>query len=105
MSNDAFKLLQNWYVKHCNGDWEHEFGIRIDTLDNPGWSVVIDLVDTNLENKKFTKINQLKTEHDWIQCKVENHKFHAAGGPQNLIDIINVFIEWKNSTQPTDNTV
>jgi hypothetical protein len=34
-------------------------------------------------------------ENDWIQCKVENRKFHGAGGPQNLIDIINVFIEWQ----------
>ena len=48
-----FNLLQDWYLAQCNGDWEHEFGIKIDTLDNPGWSVVIDLLGTNYENKKL----------------------------------------------------
>lgn len=97
MKDDAFELLQNWYIQQCDGDWEHEFGIKIDTLDNPGWSVSIDLIGTNLENKNLTKINQLTTENDWIQCKVENYKFQGAGGPKNLTDIIHVFIEWQNS--------
>lgn len=97
MKDNAFESLQNWYVQQCDGDWEHEFGVKIDTLDNPGWSVTIDLVGTNLENKTFAKVNQLIMENDWIQCNVENCKFYGAGGPQNLIDIINIFIEWKNS--------
>jgi len=97
MKDNPFELLQSWYDQQCDGDWEHEFGIKIDTLDNPGWSVSIDLLGTNLENKKFTKVNQLITENDWIQCNVENYKFHGAGGPQNLMDIINVFLVWQNS--------
>lgn len=97
MKDASFELLQDWYAQQCDGDWEHEFGIKIDTLDNPGWSVFIDLVGTSLENKKFTKLNRLTTENNWMQCSVEDHKFHGSGGPQNLIDIINVFIEWKNS--------
>ena len=28
-------FLQSWYQSQCDGDWEHEFGIRIETLDNP----------------------------------------------------------------------
>jgi len=28
-----FNLLQDWYLAQCNGDWEHEFGIKIDTLE------------------------------------------------------------------------
>jgi len=38
--------LQKWYADHCDGDWEHEYGIVIETLDNPGWSIVIDLKNT-----------------------------------------------------------
>jgi hypothetical protein len=30
-----------WYTKQCNGDWEHSYGIRIDTIDNPGWSLTL----------------------------------------------------------------
>ena len=28
--------LQDWYFSKCDEDWEHEFGVKIDTLDNPG---------------------------------------------------------------------
>jgi hypothetical protein len=38
--------LQNWYLAKCDGDWEHEFGISIETLDNSGWMVTIDLSNT-----------------------------------------------------------
>nr|TKK07812.1 hypothetical protein SrhCFBP13529_11555 [Stenotrophomonas rhizophila] len=44
----ALDRLQKWYADQCDGDWEHSFGIRIDTLDNPGWTVSVDLTDTAL---------------------------------------------------------
>jgi len=36
MNDDLLKWLQDWYAARCYGDWEHEFGINIRTLDNPG---------------------------------------------------------------------
>jgi len=45
--------IQAWYAAQCNGDWEHQYGISIDTLDNPGWCVTIDLTRTSLENVVF----------------------------------------------------
>ncbi len=48
------QALQNWYASNCDGDWEHSFGIRIETLDNPGWLVTIDLEDTRLEQASLT---------------------------------------------------
>lgn len=35
--------LQNWFAVQCDGVWEHAHGIKIDTLDNPGWTVHVDL--------------------------------------------------------------
>lgn len=37
------KWLENWYSSNCDGDWEHGYGIRIETLDNPVWAVRINL--------------------------------------------------------------
>ncbi|WP_246295969.1 Imm53 family immunity protein [Streptomyces caniferus] len=31
--------LPSWYASHCDGDREHEGGVTIKTLDNPGWAV------------------------------------------------------------------
>lgn len=97
MENILFNFLQDWYFKQCDGDWEHQYGIKINTLDNPGWSVVIDLIDTNCEKKGFSEIDKQINDNNWIQCNVKNGKFIGAGGPNNLIDIINIFITWKNS--------
>lgn len=38
---NAIKWIENWYQIHCNDDWGHSFGIRIEIIDNPGWSVKI----------------------------------------------------------------
>ena len=31
------KWLQEWAMSQVDGDWEHELGISISMLDNPGW--------------------------------------------------------------------
>jgi len=50
--------LQTWYQAQCNGKWEHTCGVKIETLDNPGWSLTIDLAETNLSGRSFTKIDR-----------------------------------------------
>ena len=46
MAASAFSLLSDWYESNCNDDWEHGYGVKIETLDNPGWLVQIDLFGT-----------------------------------------------------------
>jgi hypothetical protein len=58
---DIFKEIQNWYTSQCDGDWEHGSGIKIDTLDNPGWTVKINLEDTDIENKPLKNIEPIAT--------------------------------------------
>ena len=48
MINDNLIWLINWYTSHCDGDWEHIFGIKIGTLDNPGWHIQISIEETEL---------------------------------------------------------
>jgi len=88
---DSLKWLQNYYLECCNGDWEHIYGIKIGTLDNPGWDIDIDLEDTKLEDMKFEKIQIMRSEDNWIVCRVEDKKYIGAGGPLNLGEIIEIF--------------
>lgn len=70
--------IQNWYLTNCNGDWEHNYGITINTLDNPGWNIKIDLSDTSLQNLKYDK--QLDNGiFDWVVLKVNDNIFDASG--------------------------
>ncbi len=94
MDEGALEWLQTWYDSHTNGDWEHHYGIKIDTLDNPGWSLRIDLTDTGLEGRTFAPIQIERTQHDWLFCRVEDDVFMAYCGSKNLAEAISVFRDW-----------
>ncbi len=91
---EILKWLQKWYQSNCDGSWEHMFGVKIDTLDNPGWSVHIDLADTNLEGKPFTTISRLIDDNNWLICKVNNDVFNGGGDSHKLEEILRVFKAW-----------
>ncbi|WP_315792460.1 immunity 53 family protein [Paenibacillus sp. BIC5C1] len=96
---NTLKWLQNWYLENCNGDWEHSYGVKIDTVDNPGWSVKIDLTDTYLEDVPFESIEEERTEEDWFYCIVRDGGFHGAGGASNLEEILIYFKNWASSIE------
>ena len=49
MTSGALEFLIDWFAIHCDGDWEHSEGIRIATLDNPGWALDVRIEDTELD--------------------------------------------------------
>src|SRR5690242_8302980 len=101
--------IQNWFIQQCDDNWEHHAGISINTCDNPGWWVRINLKGTELENKPFEiiKINipeelenqalgLVKTpficasptcENDWLMCHIRDGVFNGAGDPTKLEEI------------------
>ena len=93
---DELQQLQDWYSSQCNGDWEHTYGVKIETLDNPGWSIEIDLRETDLAERSFAPLSRGDTEDDsdWIRCKVEHEKFMGAGGSNNLAELLRAFLTW-----------
>lgn len=85
------EYIQEWYTANCDDSWEHTYGIRISTIDNPGWSITIDLSETGLEDKEFKVIDIERTENDWVYCKREGMQFKGHGGPQNLTELLTIF--------------
>jgi hypothetical protein len=86
--------LEAWYESQCDGDWEHEFGPRIETLDNPGWLVDIPLEGTPLEGRAFEPVEDLAPSRTWIVCKVSENTFRGRGGAPMLGRILRVFLDW-----------
>ena len=96
---DLLNWLNEWYKSNCNGDWEHCYGIKIETLDNPGWWISIDLEDTELEDQCFENIIIRKTEDDWMVCRVEDNVFEGSGDPSKLTNMLEVFKQWAEKYQ------
>ncbi|MGD0789207.1 MAG: immunity 53 family protein [Terracidiphilus sp.] len=90
--------LQAWYFSQCNGDWEHSFGIGISTLDNPGWSVDINLNETSLEGREFQPLRIQRSENDWLFVSINQMKFKIDCGPSNLEEGLGLFCDWADSS-------
>ena len=88
---DVLDRLQKWYFSECNDDWEHSFGVSIDTLDNPGWILKVDLAETKWETLAIERVIDRRSDTDWVQYETEGMKFIACGGPFNLKEMIERF--------------
>jgi len=96
---DPLSRLQNWYLAHCDGDWEHSFGVSISTLDNPGWALKINLVGTSCSGRALpeTSVGDSDVDAAWYVCWVDNNEFHAAGSALMLTTMIGYFLDWASA--------
>ena len=97
---EPLSRLQTWYASQCDGDWEHQHGVSIGTLDNPGWRVTIDLAGTPLEGRPFAEIAEgvgADTHPDsprWLRCWAEGGQWHAASDEAQLAQVLRLFLDW-----------
>jgi Immunity protein 53 len=92
MTENIFEWLQNWYLDECNGEWEHTYGVKIETLDNPGWHVKINLQETFYENLIY-ELELDNNEHDWFSISIKDGEFTGFGDPSKLQCLLNKFKE------------
>jgi hypothetical protein len=76
----GLNLLENWYRQQCNSDWEHQWGVKIGTLDNPGWTMAISLNETRAEGRIVQRVRIERTKDDWINYWVEKKRFMVGVG-------------------------
>jgi hypothetical protein len=93
---DDVEWLQTWYQSCCNGRWEHQYGVKIDTLDNPGWKLRIDLVGTPLDGRAMEAIESDRSGTDWLFCGVQDGAFIGRCDPSKLTKLIAIFREWSS---------
>ncbi|MBI2687479.1 MAG: immunity 53 family protein [Acidobacteria bacterium] len=98
----SIEWLQYWYLSQCNDHWEHRYGVRIQSLDNPGWIVRIDLRGTALAGRPFKNVKSgepvnhigLDGVQNWFSCERQGDEWVGACGPLLLETICDVFREW-----------
>lgn len=97
MKLSLLNWIQKWYNEQCNGDWEHQYGILIDTLDNPGWKITINLSDTHFKKYTCKKTKIEREGNNWIHYGTEGNNFEIICGPMNLEEAIKIFKTWIES--------
>jgi hypothetical protein len=93
ISSTILVHLTEWYRNQCDGDWEHSYGVKIETIDNPGWLVAIDLKDTEWEHIVASRIIVQRSETDWIQSEITDTVFIGSGGIGNLEEVLELFLK------------
>ncbi|CAB1243962.1 Imm53 family immunity protein [Clostridium sp. MT-14] len=86
------EVLQKWYKNISKSSICT--GIQIETVNNCGWCVCIDLFDTVYETESFKTVYIRKGDDNWFKCIKKNGLFKGYGGIENLEDILNVFYCW-----------
>lgn len=94
MGLNILDWLSQWYESECNGDWEHSFGIVIETLDNPGWHCVIDLRETQWETMDLKLTKESFPDDGWAFYKIEKQKFEISCDPKRLEHCLTYFKKW-----------
>lgn len=96
---DPFEWLERWYREQCDGEWEHHYGITIETLDNPGWLVQVDLRGIEpaalAADRVLAVLGEPPSDENgnlggpiWMKCDIESGKFVGAGDPTQLRAIV-----------------
>lgn len=90
-------MAPGWYMSHCDDDWEHDHGVTIETVENPGWMVRVDLEGTELATRPFAPVHWATGSSDWYDMHVGDSAFIVACSPLNLSWCLTEFRFWAQS--------
>jgi hypothetical protein len=94
---DQLSKLNDWFESQWIAVVGEEVGITIDTLDNPGWRLRIELqwlADKALVSRHFEKVLIERSKTDWLAANKNGTLFEAFGGIRNLDEMIGLFLDW-----------
>ncbi len=99
---DDLQWLERWFAAQVDGTWEHQFGVKLETCDNPGWWVRI---DSDKEPPRRGGDEVLESVGDppsdangnvgskrWMLCRIREGRFEGAGDPTQLRNIVRCFM-------------
>ncbi len=88
---DVLKFIQAWYSENADLAFEKKQRIKVETLENPGWYIEIDLRNTYLDGVSFDMIEFDDDKNDWLQCFIRDNTFVGAGDANKLNHLLKAF--------------
>lgn len=95
---DNLTFITRWFKDQCDGEWESDFGLTIESVNNPGWMVRIDLDGTGLEPATFKPLADQRSDTDWVEARVDDGAWVGGASVQNLDELLGVFRAWVEQT-------
>ena len=101
---DILSRLEAWFKAECDGEWEHNYGINIETSDNPGWIIKIDLSETSLFGLGSAEKRCDVSEKDWINVKISELIFEGSCSAGKLLELIDEFLYFTENRKLRDSS-
>jgi hypothetical protein len=92
VAKSALEYLEEWFQAQCDGHWEHSYGIKIETTDNPGWYVEIDLKETQWEEVEKSFVRFEISDAEWVQFEVRGGTFRGSCDVASLNQLLFRFL-------------
>lgn len=99
MTDSDLAFLVRWFEQQCDGDWEHDLGIRIETLDNPGWALNVRIEDTELDGQVADWQRIDEGDDQWVHWRATGVMFEARCGPGDLERALRAFRTFAGSSR------
>ena len=107
MATDDLEWLGTWYQQQCNGRWEHQKGMLLQSLPAPlgdprqqaaGWQLRIDLRGTTAAGFGPKRMHLCALDGPWLRCALTAQRFEGAGS--EVEEVIAVFRRWIDTESP-----
>lgn len=96
---DTSIRMARWYAWQCDGDWEHEYGIRVERVHD-GWNLSIDLSFTEVESvdfdlqKVYAEFRVARPYDASIQLSRAGKQLRGKCGAGAMTDMVGVAFDW-----------
>lgn len=90
MVDEQFDWLQRFFLSNCDGQWEHYYGCKIDTMSDPGWRLEFDLTGTLYSGATLDLLEDQTGPLVWMKCEIVDGVFKAQCAPRQLGDCIQI---------------
>lgn len=94
--------LQKWIEAQSDGDWEHEYSIKMETTDSPGCNISIPIIRTSLEGYIYED-KFYHDEMDWYEILSDGNYFISNCSLNRAGYVLNFFLnDFFKSSNRTD---
>ncbi len=100
-----FIWLMYWFWSQCNGDWEHEYGIVLDTTSEGKWKLDISISNSILDGVEFISNDFIANAGNEVECKFDNQSLVVYADTQNIIRVLQSFRAWAEPYTHIDSAV
>ncbi len=105
----ALDRIQEWVATYPENNTQSQPRLQLSNLGNPGWSIILNLLETDLVNINFDWVSFEKSEDYWSLVRIKDSRLELNCSAPELVHSFNIIsgvldtrqapepVSWKNN--------